>query len=133
MQVQSRFSSLFLVDSDTASQASQAVVRVLYNMPYHTCQISPFKSSADSSLLNSRQAQSPVVQHHGVDHKTSWLLAQQLDAVTVLVNKDENIAVTKVCRHLVIDDTAQHMETLAHVGRLGKQPVPHAVVQTEHG
>ncbi len=102
-------------------------------MTYHTGQITPFKCPADSSLLNRRQAKTAVVKHHRIDHKTSRLFTQKLDPVAVLVDEDEYVSVAQICRHLVVDDAAQHVEALAHVGRLGKQPVPHAVVQTEHG
>ena len=82
-------------------------------MAYHTGQVTPLKSSADGSLLYGRQAKTAIVKHHRIDNKTSRLFTQKLDAVAVLVDKDEHI-------------------TVAHVGRLGEQPVAHAVIKAEH-
>ena len=71
------------------------------------------------------------IKHHLIDHKTSRFFTQKLDAVAALVDKDEHIAVAKVSRHTIVDDAAKYMEALAHVSRLGEQPIPYAVVQTE--
>ena len=49
-----------------------------------------------------------------------------------LVDEDEHIAVPQVNGHLVVHDSGEHMEALAHIGRLREQPVPHALIQTKH-
>ena len=122
----------FSVYLDTAAKTSQPVIWIVYHVTYHTCNITPFQSPADSSLLERRQAKSSIVQHHCINDKTSRFFSQKLDAITVLVDEDENIPVTQVCRHTIIHNTTEHMETLAHICRFCEEPVSHAIIQAEH-
>ena len=86
----------------------------------------------DHPLLKRRKPQPAVIKHHGVYHQATRLFPEKFDAVPVLVDEDEHIAVPQVNGHLVVHDSGEHMEALAHIGRLREQPVPHALIQTKH-
>lgn len=122
-----------LVLSYAASKTSKTVAGIIYNAPYHPVQISPNQRMTHHPLLKRRKPQSAIIKHHGVYHQTSRLFSEKFDAVPVLVDEDEHIAVPQVNGHLVVHDSGKHMEALAHVSRLREQPVPHALIQTKHG
>lgn len=58
---------------------------------------------------------------------------QELYAVTGTVDEDIHVAVTGVLTHGVGYDTAEGMETLAHISRAVIQQIAHTVIKAEHG
>ena len=67
-----------------------------------------------------------------IDDQTAAFHMKDLHACARLVDKDECVAVLHVEAHLVGDDAAQRVETLAHVRRMRIQEEPVGVCQAEH-
>ena len=67
-----------------------------------------------------------------IDDQTAAFHMKDLHACARLVDKDERVAVLHVEAHLVGDDAAQRVETLAHVRRMRIQEEPVGVCQAEH-
>lgn len=67
-----------------------------------------------------------------IDNQTATFHMKDLHACARLVDEDERIAVLHIETHLVGDDAAQRVETLAHVRRMRIQEEPVGVCQAEH-
>ena len=53
--------------------------------------------------------------------------------VTGTVDEDIHVTVAGVMTHGVGDDTAESMETFAHISRAVIQQIAHTVIKAEHG
>lgn len=67
-----------------------------------------------------------------IDDQTAAFHMKDLHACARLVDEDERVTVLHVEAHLVGDDAAQHVETLAHVRRMRIQEEPVGICQAEH-
>lgn len=67
-----------------------------------------------------------------IDDQTAAFHMKDFNARARLVDEDERVTVLHVEAHLVGDDAAQRVETLAHVRRMRIQEEPVGVRQAEH-
>lgn len=67
-----------------------------------------------------------------VYHQPSALHVQDLHACTWLVDKNESISILNVALHLVCNDAAECIETLAHISRMRIEVEPVCIIEAEH-
>lgn len=112
--------------------SSVMMALVNYHTLYHNHQFTPFDGFRPGSGQPVGNMKSAAFQNFHIQHETSRFHVQEFDAVTTGIDEDIYTAVKRILAHTGPDQTAQGMETLAHVRRLRPEPVLLAVIQTKH-
>ncbi len=114
-------------------QSPEPLARILLNTLNYHHKITPFHGIAVGFRIVFRQFEAPCLQAFDVHHHASVFRMKQLHKFTAGSDEDEHIAVLHFALHLLMYQTAQRTDTLAHICPAGTQEVAHRVVQTKHG
>ena len=127
----SSFLQLFLKRLDP-SDAPVVMTLIDYHSFYHHHQFPPLDGLCPRTGKPLRNVQLSSFEDLHVQHQSTGLHMQELDAVAPRIDEHVDAPVKGILPHLRSDKPAEGVEALAHVGRFRPEPVTEAVVQAKH-
>ena len=115
------------------SESPEPLLRVFLNAFDHHDQITPFHGIAVGFRVIFRQLEAACLQPFDVHHHASVIRMEQFHEFAAGSDKDEHVTVPHFALHLLMHQSAQRTDALAHVCPAGTQKVAHRIVQTKHG